>query len=132
MTQTIGDALGRSAEAAAAIAGVEQKFAAARSAHPEFAGKTAVYAGVLDPGSYYVELAGSTRVGVLTELGFSSPTDIKGRDFYTQISQEQLEIIDRDVVLWELGSRSLQEAVLDDKLYTRLDLHQGGTGGVRD
>jgi len=126
MTQTIGDALGRSAEAAAAIAGVEQKFAEARMAHPEFAGKTAVYAGVLDPGSYYVELAGSTRVGVLTELGFSSPTDIKGKDFYTPISQEQLGLIDRDVVLWELGSPSLQEAILDDRLYTRLDLHQEG------
>ena len=126
MTRMIGGALGRSDQAEAAIAAVEQKFAEARAAHPEFAGQTAVYAGVLEPGSYYVELAGSTRVGVLTELGFSSPTDIKGKEFYTEISQEQLEIIDRDVVLWELGSPSLQEAVLDDRLYTRLDLHIEG------
>ncbi len=65
-------------------------------------------------------------MGILTELGFSAPTDIKGDNFYTQFSREQLDVIDRDVVLWELGDTARRDAVLDDKLYTRLDLHKEG------
>lgn len=125
MTRAIGEAVGRQSAADAAVRKVEQMFADIRAEHPEFAGKTAVYAGMQGPGQYYVETRGSTRAAILTSLGFTIP-DFPGKDFYAEVSQERLELLDRDVLLWEVGDRSQQKAIESDPLYARLDVAKEG------
>lgn len=126
MTRTIGQALGREQEAEDAIAQVEQAFAQAREDHPEFEGKVAVYAGFLEAGQYYVETEGSTRFGVLAELGFTGPDDIEADNFYAEVSQEQIELLDRDLLLWELGDTDSEDAIRSDPIYAQLDVASEG------
>jgi iron complex transport system substrate-binding protein len=125
MTRAIGEAVGKQGAADAAVGTVERLFAEIRAEHPEFAGKTAVYAGIQGPGQYYAETKGSTRAAILTSLGFTIP-DIPSSGFYAEVSQERIELFDRDVVLWEAGDRSRQKAVQSDPLYARLDVAKEG------
>ncbi len=127
MTRTIGQALGKRERAEELVAGVEARFAEARERHPEFGGATAVYAGGLGPGEYYAETAQSSRVGVLTALGFEIPEEISGERFYVEISQERLDLLDRDVLLWEIGENSeLASSIKDAPLYQRLGVYEEG------
>jgi iron complex transport system substrate-binding protein len=127
MTRVIGRALGREDEAEAAIDEVEQLFADMRQQHPEFEGESAVYAGLVEAGEYYAETEGSTRAGILTELGFSIPDDIASDDgFYAEVSRERVDLFDRDVVLWEVGDTASKETIQSDTVYARLDVAQEG------
>ena len=120
-----GAAVGKAGLAEELIAGVEGQFADARAAHPEFAGVELAYAGVYgtDSPNYYVETDGSTRMGVLQDLGFVVPPDLAdlGSDsFYHDISAEQLELLDQEVVLWEPAVLELMPAVEENPLYQNL------------
>ncbi|MEX0790921.1 MAG: iron-siderophore ABC transporter substrate-binding protein [Actinomycetota bacterium] len=127
MTLVIGRALGRAEEAQALVAGVKDRFARARELHPEFAGRTAIYAGVLDAGGYYTETAGSSRVGILTSMGFELSQDFPSDKFYVEIGPEQIDLFDRDVLLWEIGDApGKRQAVEADALYQRLDVRTQG------
>lgn len=126
MTRVIGHALGRQDAAEEAIARVEQLFAGMRHQHPEFEGKSAVYAGFVEAGQYYAETQGSTRAGILTALGFVIPDDIRGADFYAEVSREQVELFDRDLLLWEVGDTAAMDAIQSDPLYARLDVAREG------
>jgi iron complex transport system substrate-binding protein len=126
MTRVIGRALGREDAAEDAIAHVEEVFAAARQQHPELEGRSAVYAGLTEPGQYYAETQGSTRAGILTALGFSIPDDIPSDGFYAEVSRERVELFDRDVVLWEVGDTASAEAIRSDPLYAQLDVAREG------
>jgi iron complex transport system substrate-binding protein len=100
-TLLVGKALGRSAQAREVIGQVHAKFAAARRAHPEFAGKTAIlaYGG---PDGYGAYATGDTRSRFLSDLGFKTPAKIDalaGKSFYAQFSQEQFRLLDQDVVV---------------------------------
>jgi iron complex transport system substrate-binding protein len=125
MTRTIGRALGREDRAEEAIQQVEDMFARARDEHPEFDGESAVYAGFIEAGQYYAEAEGSTRSAVLTELGFTIP-DLPADGFYAEVSREQVETLDRDVLLWELGDASMRDSIESDALYERLDVAREG------
>lgn len=88
MTRTIGKALGKTGEADRLIAGVEKKFEAARREHPEFAGASAIYAGVYDKG-YYAESLQSSRIAILTSMGFKIPdevTTLAGDRYFADVS----------------------------------------------
>lgn len=123
MTLVIGRALGREDRARALVAEVEDRFATARDQHPEFQGKAAVYAGALAAGGYYAETEGSSRVGVLTSLGFAIPADLESDRFYVEINQEQLELFDRDVLVWEIGDNpEVRSSIESDPLYQQLDV----------
>lgn len=125
MTRNIGLAVGRSAEADRLIAEVEQRFADARAAHPEFEGVELAYAGVhgTDTANYYVETDGSTRMKVLQDLGFVVPDELAalGSDnFYHDIDSEQVALVDQDVVLWEPAVLELLPEVRNNPLYQNL------------
>jgi len=97
-----GRAVGRSAEAAQAIADTEQLFADAVAEHPEFAGATAAvtffYEGL--PGAYGSQ---DIRSRTLADLGLVIPReidDLAGDQFFVSISSEDLSVIDTDVVVW--------------------------------
>jgi iron complex transport system substrate-binding protein len=126
MTRVIGQALGRQDAAEDAITRVQQLFGGMRDQHPEFEGKSAVYAGFVEAGQYYAETQGSTRAAILTGLGFLIPDDIRGADFYAEVSREQVDLFDRDVLLWEVGDTAAMEAIQSDPLYARLDVAREG------
>jgi iron complex transport system substrate-binding protein len=127
MTRNIGAAVGKAKEADALVAHVEQLFASARAEHPEFDGVGLAYAGVYgtDKPSYYVETNGSTRMRVLQNLGFVVPdalTALGDDAFYHDISPEQIDLVDQDVVLWEPAALQLLPAVQGNGLYQNLDV----------
>lgn len=125
MTRVIGQALGREEQAEEAIGRVEQLFADSRDDHPEFDGSVAVYAGFLEAGQYYAETEGSTRAAILIELGFAMP-EIPADGFFAEVSREQVELFDHDVVLWELGDTSMADAIRSDPVYEQLAVAREG------
>jgi iron complex transport system substrate-binding protein len=125
MTRTIGQALGREDEAEEAIGRVEDLFAEMREQHPEFEGLTAVYAGYMEAGQYYAEVEGSTRAAILTELGFTI-ADIPADGFFAEVSSEQVDLLDHDALLWELGDTAAKQEIQSDALYERLDVAREG------
>ncbi len=73
----IGKALGRSAEAEQLISEIESSITEARTAHPEFAGKTVSffrYLGAAD-GLYVISSAEDFSIKFLKQLGFDGVTD---------------------------------------------------------
>jgi iron complex transport system substrate-binding protein len=126
MTQVIGQALGREDEAEAAIQAVEDQFAEQREAHPEFEGQTAVYAGYLEAGKYYAEKEGSTRAAILKELGFEIAEIDGGDPLYVEVSSEQADLFDHDLVLWELGDQTMADDIEGDAIYETLDVAKEG------
>ena len=103
-TQLIGDAVGKSAEATALITSVQNRFSEAKQAHPEFAGKKAIFL----QGAFYEGAGIASPAGLatdfLTDLGFVVPTEIEpyikeGAQAY--IPLERLDVLDvADVLIW--------------------------------
>lgn len=102
-TRMIGRALGQERRAEELIAQVEQRFAAARKAHPEFQGKTAVIAYPLENGGLGVYNSQDPRGQFLRKLGFTIPEAIDqfvGDNFYRDLSPERLDLVgDVDLLL---------------------------------
>jgi iron complex transport system substrate-binding protein len=130
MTRTAGRALGKTDEAEASIRAVEAQIAEVRRTHPEFEGLEFVYAGVTGDGKVYVESSGSTRVAVLTSLGFVVPEEIDaltGDAFYAELSEEQLRLLDNDLVFWELGSaEGMRPTIETNAVYRSLAVAREG------
>jgi len=103
ITRITGQALGKSAEADALIASIDDKLNAAAAAHPEFAGKTFTF------GSLWVGEAGMNvysktdpRVVMVTQLGLqpSAGVDALPTDtYFTTVSYEKLDTLDADVLI---------------------------------
>lgn len=109
-TLTTGKALGRPRQAEQIVQRTEDRFAKAKSEHPEFDGKTASFAlGVSTDGSYSVG-ADDYRTGWLSELGFTVPK--KGGE----VSMEKLDVFDTDVLVAE----GVQKRVLQNRLFSQL------------
>ncbi|KZF00779.1 MULTISPECIES: ABC transporter substrate-binding protein [unclassified Rhodococcus (in: high G+C Gram-positive bacteria)] len=129
----IGRALGKKTEVDALIDGVNQKFADAAAAHPEFAGKKAIFL----QNAFYEGKAIAYQDGLstdfLTELGFVIPDDI---DAYVpadgsaqaSIPLENLSVLNAaDVLIWgteEPGDRTELEK---EAVYGALEPVQDGT-----
>ncbi|MER8033010.1 iron-siderophore ABC transporter substrate-binding protein [Streptomyces bauhiniae] len=100
-TELIGKALGKDAEAKKLVAGVQDKFAAARKANPDFAKSTAVVATPYD--GTFVFGSQDPRSRLLSDLGFTLPKDLDkviGDKFGANISKERLDLLDQGVALW--------------------------------
>lgn len=100
-TEVIGKALGKDAEAKKLVAGVQDKFAAAREANPGFANSTAVVATPYD--GTFVFGSQDPRSRLLSDLGFTLPKDLDkviGDKFGANISKERLDLLDQGVALW--------------------------------
>jgi iron complex transport system substrate-binding protein len=103
MTQTIGLALGREAAAAALIPALEQQFAAARAAHPAFAGATALLAAVTTDGGVWIYAEGPAP-SFLAALGFALPEAaaalFAGENRPpVQLSPERFDVLEADVLV---------------------------------
>ncbi|MFC9917714.1 ABC transporter substrate-binding protein [Agromyces binzhouensis] len=110
------EALGRADEGAAVLADISDGLAEQAAAHPDFAGTT--FAGVWDgDGFVYVYTAADSRIEVLTELGLEvapsvSELDTRDGGFYYELSYEQLDQLDADVIVSYHGSREEADAFL--------------------
>lgn len=119
-TKVIGQALGRQDRAQEVIAGVRSKIDEVRKAHPEFEGKTASYSFHFAPDA--IQTINSTddyAAVLLGDLGLRlSPkvTTLKG-DGGAQISLEQIEILDADVLILAYASDNLRPALENNPVF---------------
>jgi iron complex transport system substrate-binding protein len=92
----VGEALGRSDEAAALQAGVDQAFTTAAAAHPEFDGTSVAVAAYSSDG-FGAYVRGDTRVDFMERLGFTLKPEIQAlatTSFFVPVSEEQLPLLD--------------------------------------
>ncbi|KQQ01580.1 MULTISPECIES: ABC transporter substrate-binding protein [unclassified Rathayibacter] len=129
-TRQVATAVGRSAEGEALIAGVEDAYAEAAAAHPEFAGLTATFSqgGPWD-GNLWVYPDG-LNTDFLTDLGF---TITPGLEEYVpeeggqaQISPENVGLIDADVVVFATESAESVDELLGFGTTSSLGAVTGG------
>lgn len=126
LTYEIGLIVGKAPQAEKLIADLEAKFAAARQAHPEFAGKTGIVASAWGyPDSYWVYTSKDVRSQFLLNLGFQSSSafdEAIGNEFGAAISREKVEMLnDLDLAVWFADNNELS-----DPLYQQLAVSQEG------
>jgi iron complex transport system substrate-binding protein len=126
LTHKIGLIVGEAERADALIAEVEAQFAAAREAHPEFAGQTGIVASTWGyPDTYWVYSSKDPRSQFLLSLGFNpAPAFDKviGNEFGATISREEIDMLnDVNVAIW-FGT----EEEMADPLYQQLTISQQG------
>ena len=92
----VGQALGREEQADELQAEVEQQFAEAAEANPEFEG-TEVAVGAYTSEGFGAYVRGDTRVDFMEALGFTNKAaiqDLAGESFFVSISEEQVPLLD--------------------------------------
>lgn len=130
-TLTLGMVTGRTAEAEAAVARVDEKLQAAKDANPQWAEQTAAVAFYFEgnPGAYNTE---DPRSRFLADLGFTIPAafdEAAGDSFFFASSAETLpEDLDVDVVVWIAGSEEELDLIVES-LPTRAALRAFNEGG---
>jgi len=131
MTKLVGQAVGKAEEAAALVDKVEAQFAAARADNPAFAGKTIAVAYANGDGTYGFYTPEDGRGRFFTNLGFTIPdelVEIAGDSFYAHISQERLDVLDQDVIVF-LGLQFLEggrATIENDPLINQLEAMKEG------
>lgn len=124
-TVLIATAMGKKAEAEQMVADVDADLAAAKDAHPEFAGKTAATTSAYE--GIFVYRDTDPRGRFLTSLGFVFPDNLrkytdKG-DFGVSISAENAREIDIDFLLWVNAEKSTNDMV---PTYQNFEVSQDG------
>ncbi|GAB4130828.1 MAG: hypothetical protein OHK0050_45010 [Roseiflexaceae bacterium] len=125
VTTTVGKVLGEQSKADALVAEVEQQFATARAAHPEFQGASAIVATPYE--GIWVYGPEDVRSRMLTSLGFVLPAElasITGSEFGGNLSYERADLLDVDAIIW-LDAESAQ-GPLGGPLYASLAVHTEG------
>lgn len=117
----IAKALGREAEGAEMVQGIQDKLDAVRKAHPEFAGQTAValswYEGAIAPFT-----TTDVRGQLLTGMGFKGATkidEIADGKFFTTLSPERIDLIDVDRI-FVINDQADQDALKKFQLFANL------------
>lgn len=99
--EMIAQALGKEDEAAQLSEDLDQAFAEAREAHPEFDGKTVTVSAYSSEG-WSVYRAGDARVQFMENLGFTQKQaveDLESDAFFVPLSNEQIDVLDADVMV---------------------------------
>lgn len=128
LTRTVGVAVGRADRAERLVADVEARFADARRAHPEFDGATAVVANY-DAGTLYAFAGQDPRGRLLAALGFTTPgavDEIAGGSYYAELSLERVDLLDTDVLVWQVASEEQRAEIDAEPLYARLPVATEG------
>jgi iron complex transport system substrate-binding protein len=129
-TRLAGRALGVPDRAEQLIAGVEAQLEAAAAANPRFEGRTAVVAERFEGGQSFVRSSTDPRSQLVTALGFTIPPEIDelaGDLDGATISDEQMRLLDRDVLLWNIGfSPEVRGDVERAPLYSQLEVVKAG------
>lgn len=109
---TIGRSLGKSDEAQRLLESVRGEFTDATTSNPQFAGRTAAVAMVLDDGFYILE-ADDPRNRFFTDLGFVTPAEVG------EVSPERLDMLDQQNLIVLGGTK---EQLTADPLFAALDV----------
>ncbi|MHA6624651.1 iron-siderophore ABC transporter substrate-binding protein [Pseudonocardia sichuanensis] len=129
-TRLAGRALGVPERAEELIGGIDAQLAAAREAHPEFAGRTAVVAERFEGGQSFVRSPGDPRSQLVAALGFTIPPEIAelaGDQDGATVSDERMGLLDRDVLLWNTGfSPEVRPEIEAAPLYSQLGVVRAG------
>jgi iron complex transport system substrate-binding protein len=129
-TRLAGRVLGEFDRAEELIAGVDARLASARAANPQFAGRTAVVAEHLEPGLTFVRSPRDQRSQLLAGLGFIIPPELgelSGDKDGIEISDERMQLLDRDVLLWNIGfSPAVRAEIEKSPLYPGLGVVRAG------
>lgn len=117
----IGQAVGKSDEAAALVADTEDDLASRATEHPALQGKTFSYISA-DPATLYVYLPGDPRVDMLHELGLVDADGVTAlasseQTFYAELAKERVRDIDSDIVV---GYGMTRDELRADPVYATL------------
>lgn len=131
MTRTVGRALDREERAKKLVAGLEDRFRAAREEHPAFDGASIAVANYTSSSEIGFFASQDPRARFFTDLGFEIPDEldeIAGDQFFGTISGERLDLLDRDVLAWNAldlteGGRATVEK---DPIVGKLDASREG------
>lgn len=129
----IGRALASSERADELVAEVESAYAAAAERHPEWDGASAVLTSQYTDGELLVYPGNTPATSILELLGFVIPNEFSGDDLFDEtysvaaLSAEQLELIDRDLIVSDADLDSLESSgYLALPTYQSLDAVQEG------
>ena len=130
----VGQALGRSEQAATLIRETDDRIAAAAKEHPEFKGKTIAFGSGTQAGSFNFYYDDDARVELLTQLGFTASPSVSrlgsggsANSFAKQVSLELLPGVKTDVlVAWYLNSAT-QKSIEDNQLFQQLPYVKSGS-----
>ncbi len=129
----VGQALGRTDEAADLEAQVEQAFTDAAAAHPEFDG-TEVAVGAYTSEGFGAYVSGDARVAFMEQLGFQNKAaidDLATDNFYVPVSEEQLDLLDAELtVVFPIFVEASE--FTSNPLWQALPSVQGGSAVVLD
>ncbi|MFI8003041.1 iron-siderophore ABC transporter substrate-binding protein [Streptomyces sp. NPDC086010] len=123
----IAKALGKETEGAELVKGIQGKLDAAKAAHPEFAGQTAVAL------SWYEDSVApftttDVRGRLVTGIGYKGATkidEVAGGKFYTQLSPERIDLVDVDRI-FVINDKADTEALKKFKLFANLSAAKNG------
>ena len=100
-TTMIAKALGKESEGKKLLSGLDDAYAAARKAHPEFDGKSAVV-GAYTADGFGAYASTDSRSTFMRNLGFTIPKAIDeqaGKAFSVHLSDENLDLLNADLTL---------------------------------
>ncbi|NHC45477.1 iron-siderophore ABC transporter substrate-binding protein [Motilibacter aurantiacus] len=131
-TTLVGAALGKSTEAQQLVAETEQAIAKAGTDNPVLAGKSFTYGNAAGPGAISAYVTGDPRVTLLTGMGMEPAPGIEtlkpgSGQFYADVSIEQADTLDSDVLVMWYGSEDVQKQVEAQKLFQELPAVQRGS-----
>ena len=122
-----GKAVGQPEKAQELVDEAERLIAAAAAEHPEFKGKTA--ANISDYQGIFVYGPQDVRTRTLEALGFTYPDELRKafpNDFGGQLSDERVDAVDVDALVWFAdGDRSVEE-LKSDPVYSKLRVRKEG------
>ncbi|MGV1005777.1 MAG: iron-siderophore ABC transporter substrate-binding protein [Candidatus Nanopelagicales bacterium] len=128
LTTTVGQIVGKPAEAQAVVSQAEEQLTQAGAANPAFAGSTAVVATPYQ--GFYLYGPQDNRSRLLKSLGFELPeglADVAGSQFGGSISTENADMLDVDVIVWLLDDVSKGTKQLHaDPVYSKLAVAKEG------
>lgn len=131
-----GAALGMRAQTQRLVDALEARYAAARRAHPEFEGKTAMVVTPVADGQMSIYSETDTRGRLVTELGMRQPAEVAelvGDDFYAYLSPERFGLLEVDALIVLAYDAASAGALRRMATYQQLDVvRRGGAVVIED
>ncbi len=112
-TRMVGRAVGQAEAAEQAVTSIEERFSGIRESNPEFENATIAVAFQFQssPGAYASK---DVRSRLMESLGFEIPEmfdEMAGESFFASFSEERLDLLDTDVIVWIASSDEGKEAI---------------------
>ncbi len=114
-TRMLGEVLGKTEEAEQLISGIENRMDGIKERHPEFVGATAAVAYV-HSNQLSAYASQDRRSRLIQQLGFVIPPEydeMAGDSFYIRFSEERVDLLDTDVILWMGWSDEALQGIRD-------------------